>query len=115
MKIVLMKTAPLFAAVTFSAKSAGDIAMAFTVGQLTPPSTSKFAEHVNDLYGVLLVVSSIFCFLLVGGLIYFAIKHRHAGEGPDAPSPRRAIMIEFLWSVIPFLIFILAFVLGWII
>lgn len=88
---------------------------ASTGSHFMPPAASAVAEQVNHLYGFLLAASFISCVLLIGGLIYFAVKYRRTHEEQKTPYIHHGAVLEFLWSFIPFLIFMLVFVWGWIV
>jgi cytochrome c oxidase subunit 2 len=63
----------------------------------------------------LLTASFISCVLVIGGLILFAIKYRRKQEGEKTPYMSHNTTLEFLWSFIPFVIFMVAFVWGWVV
>ncbi|MEZ4870761.1 MAG: cytochrome c oxidase subunit II [Bdellovibrionales bacterium] len=78
-----------------------------------PVAGSAVAAQVNDLYGFLLVASAISCLLVIGGLIFFAVKYRRKGEDDKTPYISHNSTLEFLWSFIPFVIFMIVFAWGW--
>jgi cytochrome c oxidase subunit 2 len=80
-----------------------------------PPQATDVARGVDQLYGFLLTASFISCVLVIGGLILFAIKYRRKQEGEKTPYMSHNTTLEFLWSFIPFVIFMVAFVWGWIV
>lgn len=80
-----------------------------------PPQGTEIAAGVDSLYKFLLIVSFISCVLVIGGLIYFAMKYRRRGDNDKTPYISHNTMLEFLWSFIPFVIFMVVFVWGWII
>jgi cytochrome c oxidase subunit 2 len=80
-----------------------------------PPEATDVARHVDTLYRFLLVASFISCVLVIGGLIFFAIKHRRTSANQKTPYISHGTTLEFLWSFIPFLIFMFVFVWGWIV
>lgn len=80
-----------------------------------PPQATDIAKSVDSLYEFLLIVSFISCVLVIGGLIYFAIVHRRKHEGEKTPYIAHNTTLEFLWSFIPFVIFMVVFVWGWIV
>ncbi len=78
-----------------------------------PPQASNFAESVDTLYGFLYYSSLISCILVIGGLVYFAFKYkRKTASDKTAYIPHNALL-EFLWSFIPFVIFLVVFAWGW--
>jgi cytochrome c oxidase subunit 2 len=80
-----------------------------------PPEGSAIAGQVDTLYAFLLIVSFISCVLVIGGLIFFAIKYRRKHEGEKTPYIDHNSTLEFLWSFIPFVIFMVAFGWGWLV
>jgi heme/copper-type cytochrome/quinol oxidase subunit 2 len=67
-----------------------------------------FAGYVQNIYGFILAASFLSCVLLIGGMVYFALKNRHAHE--ELKTSDRSSALEFWWSCVPFLIFTVAFV-----
>ena len=86
-----------------------------TSSRFMPPQATEVAQSVDQLYEFLLIISFIACVLVIGGLIFFAIKYRR--QGPDDKTPYIAHngTAEFLWSFIPFVLFMACFVWGWIV
>lgn len=80
-----------------------------------PPEATEIAGNVDALYGFLLIVSFISCVLVIGGMIVFAIKCRRKGPNDKTPYIAHNTTLEFLWSFIPFVIFMVVFVWGWIV
>lgn len=78
-----------------------------------PPQASTIAGYFDSLYGFLVVASFISCVLVIGGLIWFAFKYRRKVEGEKTPYISHSTLLEFLWSFIPFVIFMIVFVWGW--
>lgn len=88
---------------------------ASTGSHFMPPAATEIARGVDSLYGFLLIASFISCVLVIGGLIYFAVKYRRKAEGEKTAYISHNTTLEFLWSFIPFVIFMVTFVWGWII
>lgn len=88
---------------------------AATGSHFMPPAVTAVARGVDSLYSFLLISSFISCVLVIGGLIWFAIKYRRQHEGQKTPYISHNTTLEFLWSFIPFVIFMVAFVWGWIV
>jgi cytochrome c oxidase subunit 2 len=80
-----------------------------------PPEGTQIATHVDSLYAFLLTVSFISCVLVIGGLIVFAMKYRRKSANDKTPYIAHNTTLEFLWSFIPFVIFMVVFVWGWIV
>ncbi len=78
-----------------------------------PPAATETASRVDSLYMFLLVVSLLACVLVIGGFIYFAFKYKRRTETDKTPYITHSNVLEFTWSFIPFVIFMVAFVWGW--
>lgn len=87
---------------------------ASTASHFMPPAVTEIAHGVDALYGFLLIASFISCVLVIGGLIYFAVKYRRTETSKSAYISHNTTL-EFLWSFIPFVIFMVVFVWGWIV
>lgn len=86
-----------------------------TPSHFMPPQASEVAHSVDILYGFLLISSFISCVLVIGGLIYFAVKYRRKTSDQKSAYISHNTTLEFLWSFIPFVIFMIVFVWGWIV
>jgi cytochrome c oxidase subunit II len=78
-----------------------------------PPQASEFASHVDSLYGFLVWASLISCILVIGGMTYFAIKYKRRTDSDKTAYIAHNATLEFLWSFIPFVIFMIVFGWGW--
>ena len=78
-----------------------------------PPAVSQIARDYNNLYGFLLWSSAIGCVLVIGGMIYFALKYKRKTENDKTAYITHNTFLEFLWSFIPLVIFLAMFVWGW--
>lgn len=76
-----------------------------------PVEGSEIAKQVDSLYGFLLWASFISCVLVIGGFIYFSLKYKRKSDNDKVPYISHNSTLEFLWSFIPFVIFMVAF--GW--
>lgn len=81
----------------------------------SPPAVTAIAHSWDTLYGFLLIASFISCVLVIGGFIYFAVKYRRKGPDDKTPYISHNTTLEFLWSFIPFVIFMFVFVWGWVV
>lgn len=84
-----------------------------TFSHFMPPEASEVSRHVDMLYGFLLIASFISCVLVIGGLIWFAIAFRRKTPTDKTPYISHNTTLEFIWSFVPFLIFMFVFVWGW--
>ena len=78
-----------------------------------PPVGTAIAGEVDKIYVFLLVASLISFILVIGGLIYFCIKYRRRTGTDKTAYITHNHLAEFLWSFIPFVIFIFSFAWGW--
>jgi cytochrome c oxidase subunit 2 len=79
-----------------------------------PPTASTFAEPLDHLYMFLVVSSFIACVLVIGGFIYFAIKYKRQSENDKTGYITHNNILEFTWSFVPFVIFMVVFAWGWV-
>jgi len=86
---------------------------AFAGHSFTPPQGTEIAVQYDNLYAFLLWASFFGCAILIGGMIFFAIKYRRKTNTDKTPYISHNTALEFLWSFIPLLIFLGAFVWGW--
>jgi cytochrome c oxidase subunit 2 len=84
-------------------------------GKFMPLAVTDIAKQVDSLYMFLLVSSLISCVILLGGMLYFVIKYRRKTEDQKTAYITHNATLEFLWSFIPFVIFMVVFAWGWII
>ena len=80
-----------------------------------PPQASTFASGVDSLYEFLVIASLISCALVIGGMVYFAMKYKRKTANDKTAYIPHNTFLEFLWSFIPFVIFMVVFAWGWII
>ena len=86
-----------------------------TGSHFSPIAATDIAHSWDSLYAFLLIASFISCVLVIGGLIAFAMKYRRRSENDKTPYISHNTTLEFLWSFIPFVIFMVTFVWGWIV
>lgn len=80
-----------------------------------PTEGSKIATSVDNLYGFLIAASFISCAILIGGMIYFALKYKRKSDNDKTAYITHDTRLEVIWSVIPLIIFLVVFAWGWII
>src|SRR5690349_13940961 len=78
--------------------------------QLFPPTASKQAAQIDDLYWFLVVVSGIMTVLIFACIILFAWKYRRR-PGVEPTQIEGSTKLELTWSILPFLIMLIMF--GW--
>lgn len=86
---------------------------ASTGSHFSPIAATDIARQWDSLYMFLVVASFISCVLVIGGMIWFVTKYRRQAENEKTPYISHNTTLEFLWSFIPFAIFMLVFVWGW--
>lgn len=91
------------------------LANAAQASTFMPEQGTAIAKQVDNLYGFLLVVSFVSCAILIGGMIYFAIKYKRKTQNDKTPYISHDIRLEILWSVLPLIIFLMVFGWGWVI
>ncbi len=77
-----------------------------------PPDGDTIAPMFDHLYEFMVIICSIASILVIGGMIYFALKYRRR-PGQKSAYITHNTMLEFLWSFIPFVLFMVAFGWGW--
>lgn len=80
-----------------------------------PPAATDIAQRWDNLYEFLVVASVIACVILLGGMVYFALKYKRKTNNDKTAYISHNTFLEFLWSFIPLVIFIGIFAWGWII
>jgi cytochrome c oxidase subunit 2 len=80
----------------------------------TPPQGTEIALQFDNLYAFLLWASLVACFILIGGMVYFALKYKRKTDHDKTPYISHNALLEFTWSFIPLVIFMVVFVWGWI-
>ncbi len=76
-----------------------------------PPAATKLAESVDSIYSFLLIASLVSFLILMGGLAYFVSKYRRKSASDQTSYIPHNHVLEFIWSFIPFVIFMICF--GW--
>ncbi len=78
-----------------------------------PAQGTKIAAEVDTIYAFLLISSLISFVLLIGGMCYFVVKYKRKSANDKTEYITHNHTLEFLWSFIPFLIFMFVFAWGW--
>ena len=77
-----------------------------------PPAASEVAQQVSYLYAFMLIVSVISFVILIGGMLYFLHKYKRKTANDKTPYISHNHTLEFIWSFIPFVIFLTCFAWG---
>lgn len=80
-----------------------------------PTQGTEIAVHVDNLYGFLVIVSTISCAILIGGMIYFSLKYKRRTANDKTAYITHDTRLEVLWSVLPLIIFLFVFAWGWVV
>lgn len=80
-----------------------------------PPVVTEIGQRVNNLYSFLILISFIACAILIGGMIYFVMKYKRRTEGQKSAYITHNTTLEFVWSFIPLVLFMVVFAWGWMI
>lgn len=78
-----------------------------------PVAGNSYAKEVDSLYYLLLIASLISFVLLIGGMVWFCVAYRRKSDNDETPYISHNHTLEFLWSFIPFVIFVAVFAWGW--
>ena len=78
-----------------------------------PVKATELSKEVDQLTHFLVWISAFSSILVIGGFVYFAFKFRRKSETEKTPHITHNFLLEFLWSFIPFLIFMFVFGWGW--
>ena len=77
------------------------------------PAT-QWAEDLDKLTWFLVEISALASLLVIAGFVYFSFRYRRRSEADLPPAITHHHLLEFLWSFIPFVIFMFVFAWGWI-
>ena len=75
-------------------------------GSFMPTQGTEIAKSVDNLYEFLLIISLISCVIVIGGMIYFAIKYKRKSDNDKTAYITHDTRLEVLWSVIPLILFL---------
>lgn len=78
-----------------------------------PPASSTNTDAVDGLFFAILALS-IFCFVgITVAVVWFTWKYRHRKGHKAEPSSHHSDTLEITWTVIPSIICVIIFILGW--
>lgn len=86
---------------------------AYAGSSFMPPQGTDIAVQYDHLYGFIVWASFISCAILIGGMIYFALKYKRKTNNDKTAYITHNAFLEFLWSFIPLVIFMIVFGWGW--
>lgn len=76
-----------------------------------PPEGTAIAGQVDSIYAFLLWASFVSIVIVIGGMLWFIFKYKRKSENDKTAYITHNHTLEFLWSFIPFVLFMVAF--GW--
>lgn len=79
---------------------------------LFPEAASSMAGQVDALYFFLISVSLFFTVIIFAGCAYFAVKYKRVDENYIPAGMKDNMVLEVVWSVIPFFITLIMFAWG---
>lgn len=80
-----------------------------------PPAISTFAADWDNAYQFIVWASLFSGIIMLGGMIYFILKYNRKSANDKTAYISHNQVLEFLWSFIPFVLFMGIFVWGWVI
>jgi len=84
-----------------------------SASKILPTPGTDLAKEVDQLIYFLIEISVLASILVIGGFVYFSIRYRRRSDKDKTPVITHNYLLEFLWSFIPFVIFMAVFVWGW--
>ncbi len=79
---------------------------------LMPAPGSAYASEVDDLFLLILAISAFFFLLIAGSLSYFVWRYRRRRPDEITPHISHNFKLEVAWAVIPLIIVVILFFLG---
>ena len=79
---------------------------------LFPPNASSVATEMDLLYLFIIAVSAFFVVLVAALVVVFAIKYRRRHPDEVGADIHGSLALELTWTIIPFILSMVMFVLG---
>ena len=79
---------------------------------LFPAQASTIAWQVDALYAFLQALTVLFCLIVFGMVIIFAIKYRRRSEDEQPEQNHGSLVLELSWTIIPLFLSLFVFLLG---
>jgi cytochrome c oxidase subunit 2 len=89
------------------------VASAASASTFMPPKGTLIAGELDKLYAFLLISSAVVFVGLIAAMIYFVIKYRRRSGDDKTAYITHNHLAEFLWSFLPFCVFLFVFAWGW--
>lgn len=80
---------------------------------MMPTAATKIAVEYDSLYSFLVIVSFVSSAILIGGMIYFAVKYKRKSNNDKTAYITHSTILEVIWSFVPLVIFLAVFAWGW--
>lgn len=77
-----------------------------------PQQASTIAPEVDALYFFVIAVSAFFSLLIAALIVFFAVRYRRRSEGEVGAADHGSLLLELVWTGIPFVIAMVIFVWG---
>lgn len=78
-----------------------------------PPDASTFAKDTDSTFTFITWVCIFFFVLIVGLMVYYMIKYRRRSEDEVTPHISHNLVLEVVWSIVPIIIVIYMFYVGY--
>lgn len=89
--------------------------VAFAQSNYLPIQASKVSKSVDSLYNFLTFTSLIVFAILMGAILFFILKYHRKTEDQKTAYITGSHALEFIWTFVPLVIFLLVFYWGWIV
>src|SRR5690606_6709602 len=80
-----------------------------------PVPASSVARSVDGVFNFTIWLSAFSVALLIGAMVFFVIKYQRRSDNDKSAYITHNTLAEFLWSFIPFVLFVVIFYWGWIV
>lgn len=77
-----------------------------------PPQASNFAADTDFVFYFILITSAVFFFIITLLIIWFPLRYRMKTKGPAADQHSHSTSLELFWSIIPSILVVIIFYLG---
>lgn len=101
------------ASMVFALGATFGVSKALAGSTYMPPEATKIAGEVDSIYSFLLISSLISFVLLIGALFWFIYKYQRRTANDKTAYITHDHTLEFIWSFVPFVIFMFVFFWGW--
>ena len=89
--------------------------LAFGQSSYLPIQASEVSKSVDSLYNFLTYTSLIVFVILMGAVLFFVLKYSRRTEDQKTAYITENYTLEFIWSFVPLVIFLVVFYWGWVV